>query len=153
MSCYCGNFLFRGLGSRHNLGLHESIFHISRKDTSAVSLFLFFISLDVGAHVGNGKGKIFLVSWDGQAFLPLLNTQLFGILSYSVYPSSLISFVRYTLLFLFMFMFYLLFISSFPLPHSLHFCPFVSLSMGRNSAHPVSDLSSTSKDGQGNRFV
>lgn len=46
-----------------------SIFHISRKDTPAV--LLFFISLDVGAHVGNGKGKIFLVSWDGQAFFYL----------------------------------------------------------------------------------
>lgn len=54
---------------------------------------------------GDGKGKIFLVSWDGQAFLPLLNILfLFGIpiiahLICPLYPSY----------FLFMFMFYFLF--------------------------------------------
>lgn len=50
-----------------------NVFHISREDScSFIVLFLFlWMLVHRGLYVGNGKGKIFLVSRDEQAFLPL----------------------------------------------------------------------------------
>lgn len=120
--------IFYGVWDLGTLGLYEYLSYFEERYSYSFIVFI-FISLDVGAHVGNGKGKIFLVSWTGRPFYLLYTMFLLCIPIIAHLICPLYPFISFYVHVLFYFIF--LFCPS-------HFCLFVSLSMGRDPAHAIS---------------
>lgn len=148
---YRGIFLYLGVWDLGTIWVCNSIFHISRKDTPAVSFFI-SISLDVGAHGGK---------WEGEDIPCVLGRAgLFTSFKYSVlvrythHRSSHLSSIPFLFSFYVHVLFFIyLFISSLPYL-TLPILSLCFLEYGAKfGARCFSDRSSTSEDGQGNRFV